>query len=363
MKKALYILASLAIVACSKSEATYENNESMLAIMPVSHHASKAAIIDNEFPQTNHISLFAYHNPRVTAGTVSNYTGFANNVYLYDAEFYYNASSPTDIGGTIAWSGLNSIYYWPITGSVVFAGYSLPAPTATEPTSSPRIGTASYDLMSDVLKINGYVQSNSTASTFDLLYFGRDGKSYNNRREGTAVPVEFNHALAWITIKVKGGAGALVTGHEWYITDLTLKNVNTKGDFTFNGTPEAEKNEVLLKWDLSTDVAPMVVFDEADGQKLTNTYEVIENVDYGTVVIPQTPKMLSVTLTYKSQANDDIEENFDIDLSLGEGVIWEAGKRYVYNIEFSPTEIKVAPKVTVWPSTGQEGYVETDKTM
>lgn len=322
---------------------------------PVSYLSTKGAITSNVFPEENHISIFAYHNPgQVATENVTDYSVFNQNNYLYDTEFYYNTASSTDKVGTKAWSGLNSIYYWPITGSLVFAGYSLPAPAVTG-TASPRVGTASYDLVEDVLKIEGYEQSVDITKTFDLLYFGRDGKSYNNRRAGTAVPVQFSHALAWVTFNVKGGAGATIDGHVWKITDLILKNVNTKGSFTFNGTPDAAKNEVPVTWALTTDVAPaMVVFNETAGQELTGDFARIENkvggayVD-GIVVIPQAPKMLSVTLTYKSPANDDIEETFDVDLTLGEGVIWEAGKKYVYNLTFSPTEIKVAPEVTVWP--------------
>lgn len=365
MKKIIYIaIAALAIAACAKSEIEYDGNGGELALSPVSYLSTKGAITSNVYPEENHIALFAYHNPGQTAtDNVTDYSVFADNQYLNNTEFYYNTSSPTDKVGTKAWSGLNSIYYWPITGSLVFAGYSLPAPAEGQK-ASPSVGTASYDLENDVLEIEGYEQSASTASTFDLLYFGRDGKSYNNRRTGTAVPVTFNHALAWVTINVKGGAGALIPGHVWSVESLTLKDVNTKGDFTFNGTPEGEEKPIT--WDLASDVAPMTVFDKDGyeegkaGQELTAEYVTIENEDYGTVVIPQAPKQLNVVVSYKSPADDDIEETFDVDLTLADDAAWEAGKHYVYNIEFSPTEIKVAPEVTVWPVEGEEGYVETE---
>lgn len=357
MRKVYCILAVLACVACAKNEVAYEGNGA-IAFTPVSHRATKAAIISNQFPTSDHIALFAYHDPMKASGDVSSYASFAANEYLYNAEFYYNKTSPTDKAGTIAWSGLNTIYYWPITGSLVFAGYSLPAPEE-EGQESPSIGTAEYDLIEDVLTIEGYAQSANTAETFDLLYFGRDGKSYNNRRDGIAVPVNFKHALARVTINVKGGSGALLKDHEWKITDLTLKSVNTKGDFTFDSTPV--QGHLPVEWDLtdySASIAPMNIY--SGSQQLTNAFARIEKVDYGTVVIPQAPKLLSVTITYKSPANDDITETFDIDLTLGENVIWEAGKSYVYNLTFSPDEIKVAPEVSVWPTPGDEGYVETE---
>lgn len=361
------LVAAMSICAsCSKSDLTPETSGSEMSLQPVSYKSStKAAIQNNVFPKTNHISLFAYHNPgmRPTTDEITDFTGFVS--YLYDTEFFYNTESPNDKKGTVAWSGLNSIYYWPITGSLVFAGYSLPSPKDTEgnilaegaKVSSGNIGDAEYNLLTDVLTIGGYVQSVDPAETFDLLYFGCDRKSYNNRREGTAVAMIFNHALSWITFNVAGEGGALMNGYEWKITNLTLKNIQTEGDFTFDGNPD--KGEKSVTWDLNNVKSDMQFF--TGEQLLTSELVKIENIDGGNVVIPQAPTLLSITLKYKAPSGNIITETFDIDLTLGSGVIWEAGKHYVYNLTFSPVEIKVAPEVNAWPTTGEEGYVETNK--
>lgn len=315
---------------------------------------------------SNHIALFAYHNPGLVAQTTSTltdeqYVVFENNVYLNDAEFHYN--NQTDKEGTIAWSGLESIYYWPITGSVVFAGYSLPAPAT--PGESSKAWTASYDLTDDLLKIEGYRQSIDTDETFDLLYFGRDGKSYNNRRSGEAVPLEFKHALSWITINVKGGDGALIPNHVWSITNMTLKSVKTYADFEFNGKAIAPNPNV--KWTLKDsddegselDAGDMVIYADNTntGKPLTNEYVDIEPAmtvgettvaKKGIIVIPQSTGTLSVTVKYMSPANDDIVETFDVPLPLADGASWEAGKHYIYNLEFSPAKILVNPSVGGW---------------
>ena len=361
------LVAAMCVVAsCSKSDLALETSGDEMSLSPVSYKSStKAAIQNNVFPKTDHISLFAYHNPakKPTTEEITDFTGYVS--YLNDTEFFYNTESPNDKEGTIAWTGLNSVYYWPITGSLVFAGYSLPSPKdkngnilqegAKE--TSGKIGNAKYDLAADVLQIENYVQSANTAETFDLLYFGCDRKSYNNRREGTAVAIIFNHALAWVTFNVAGGSGALMDGHVWKITNLTLKDVQTKGDFTYDGNPD--EGEKSVTWNLKDVKANMKFFEGT--QELTDELAKIENVNGGNVVIPQAPTLLSVTIEYKAPAGTLITETFDIDLSLGEGVIWEAGKHYVYNLTFSPVEIKVAPEVNAWPTTGEDGYVETDK--
>ena len=362
----ILVVAMSIFASCSKSDLTPETSGDEMLLSPISYKSStKGAIQNNVFPKTNHISLFAYHNPAKRASTeiITDFSGFVS--YLYNAEFFYNVESPNDKQGTIAWTGLNSMYYWPITGSLVFAGYSLPSPKDAEgnvlaegaKVSSGKIGEANYDLKDDVLTISNYVQSADPVETFDLLYFGCDRKSYNNRREGTAVPIIFNHALAWITFNVAGGSGALIDGHVWEITNLTLKDVLTKGDFTFNGNPEEDEKSVT--WDNLALADDMNFFDGV--QALSVNMSKIENVDGGNIVIPQSPTTLLVTVSYKAPAGTVISETFDVDLSLGEGVIWEAGKHYVYNLTFSPVEIKVAPEVNAWPTTGEDGYVETNK--
>lgn len=365
MKKTIYILLSIAAaVACSKTEVAYDDAlTGEISISPVAGNITKAAIDGETFPTTDHIALFAFHNPAQTAtDVVSDYVAFEQNEYLNDAEFHYN--NQTDKQGAIAWSGLNSIYYWPITGSLVFAGHSLPAPATTGQASSS-IGTVTYDLTDDYLKIAGYKQSTDTDVTFDLLYFGRDGKSYNNRREGTSVPIKFNHALSWITIEVKGEAGALVSGREWSITDLTIQGVNTYADFEFKGTAAGTAEDPKIKWTVKdsddagdeVDVADMIVYSNNTGKQLTSEYVDIEQsqtVDRnvvakkGIVVIPQPVKSLSVTIKYKSPAGDDIEETFPVELSTNAVENWEAGKHYTYQLKFSPEQILVTPTINGW---------------
>lgn len=365
MKQRIYILLALAAaVACSKTDVVYDDAlTGEITVSPVSGTITKAAITGAVYPEENHIALFAYHNPAQTPmNNVTDYSAFEANEYLKDAEFHYNEQ--TDKEGIIAWSGLESIYYWPITGSLVFAGYSLPAPaTAGDPSAS--IGTVTYDLTDDHLKIAGYNQSVDTEKTFDLLYFGRDGNSYNKRREGTAVPITFNHALSWITIEVKGGTGSTMTGKEWAITEVKLLGVNTYADFEFQGT----KAEPKVSWtvkdsddsDSDIDAADMSIYSDATGRKLTTNYVNVEEetidgeavAKNGVVVIPQIAKVLEVKISYDSPAGDNITETVEIDLAKYTNDGWEAGKRYTYQLTFDPQQILVFPSVSAWPNPGE----------
>lgn len=345
MKKSLYILAALAIAACTKTQTnldTASNGE--LAVVPVARNITKAAITDGLYPEENHLALFAYHAPGVPANNASenpstDYSQFVET-YLYNTEYHCRKA---DINSKI-WSGFQSSYYWPITGSLVFAGYSLPAPAA-EGEASEAIGTVEYTLSTDKLKIEGYTQSVDPASTFDLLYFGRTDRSYNNRRTGEAIPLTFKHALSWITVEVKGGTGALIPNHVWSVTGVKLAGVQNTGDFTYTGTATGTK----VNWETPTTAtdAEFVIY---DGSKpLTDEMTAIETVTNGTLVIPQAATTLWVTIEYLSPANDVITEDIEIDLSEYTTAGWEAGKKYTYQLTFDPLEIKVAPKVESWP--------------
>lgn len=343
MKKALYIIAALACVACAKSEEVYETaNPGELVVVPVASNITKAAITNGVYPEENHISLFAFHAPGVPSGTVTDYSKFVET-YLYDTEYFYTGTDQS----TRIWSGLKSSYYWPITGSLVFAGYSLQNPTTEgERAESPKIGTnVTYTLATDKLEVEGYTQSLDPASTFDFLYFGRTPNSYNNRRTGDPIALEFKHALSWITIEVLGGDGALVNGHVWNVTNVKLTGVQNTGDFTYTGTATGAK----VDWDTPT-AATTNQFIIFNGSKpLTDEMTAIENEENGTLVIPQPATKLWVTIEYLSPANDTITEDIEIDLADYTTAGWEAGKRYTYQLTFAPTEITVAPIVETWP--------------
>lgn len=363
MKRALIILFALAAVACSKTDVTFDDTQSTpIALVPASGNITKAAITDGVFPTNNHIALYAYHSTQVNAAadgqtlTYADYTKF-DKQYFNGQEFYCKNNSQA------IWSGLPA-QYWPATGSMVFAGYSLePTEGKANDESFVRNGTASYTLSTDIFTLTGYTQSNVTSDTYDLLYFGRTDKSYS--KNSTSVPVVFKHALAWIEIKVKGNTGSLVDGRVWAVTNVEFTGVETEGDFTYNGLAAGTADDPKAYWNNCSDAKNVVVFNEdldidpeRPRQPLTSTATIIENVSHGTLVIPQTAKMLYVTVKYQSPANVEITEVVEVDIP-SVTTAWESGKKYIYELTFSPKEILIAPTVEVWPDDAP-GLVEED---
>ena len=322
MKKFLFsLLAVGALVACTKSEVKYEG-ETEIAFRPVSSVNTKAvgAIPSTTYPTDENFLVWAYWQD-VPAGSDKNaYTD--PKVYI-DGKEFKNATNKL-------WKGAEKSYYWPKTGSMVFACVS-PA-DAPFFTKSPR-----HSLTDNKFEFD-YENSSNTATTRDLLW-ANCATSYNEATAGTTgVPVEFNHALAWITFRVKGTGAA---NGAYHITSLQLNKVNTRGDFTSEGNG---------KWLTAAYPQDYNVFIGA--QTLTNTFVDLENNPRGTLVLPQTKATdYTATIKYTNTLGDThIDET--IDLKLGTG--WEIGKHYIYDITFSPTEILIAPTVTDWEPVYKE---------
>ena len=345
MKKLfISILAVAAAVACTKTNVDFEQ-PAEIGFSPVAAMSSKAAIAGTTYPTTQPIGIWSNYDGTVDptvedAAKSPDYTTNFKTAYIANKKFVNRE--------TTNWGGATP-YYWPTNGSLVFAGYSIPADGEVN-------SSATYDFATDVMTITDYVQDLSTAKTFDLLWFGRTADSYNYRNASTAVPVQFHHALSWITIKVKGEGTAVAKDNVWAIKSVKLNNVINKGTATLKGTE--------AKWTLSTtDKGAMAVFTTSEsepGQSLTADEDgkVIEAVENGTVVLPQTPVTLTVTYSYKTPAGVSITETKDVNLKLSDNEadnLWKPGYHYTYTLTFKSNEILVAPTVATWADGGNTG--------
>ena len=343
MKKIfISLLAVAALAACTKSEVAYEAaNE--ISFAPVAKNITKGAVgtVDGKgtYPTAQPLGVYANYGadaPSANA-TVANYT----TKFLENVKFTYN----TPAG---AWGAGES---WPANGSLIFAGYAIPA-------SGTPSGTYAYDFASDKLTITGYTQSNETANTFDLGWFNRTPASYNYRNSANAVPVTLSHALAWVEIKVQGEGTTVAAGNPWTIKSMTLNNVYTTGDAVCTGS-----GADAAKWDKQATPKSMTVFTGA--QPLTATAEVCETTGAGTVVIPQTPTAvdattpvatLTVTYTYKSPAGVDMPlQTATVPLVVDGG--WKSGYKYTYTLTFKASEILIAPDYDKWADGGNQTIV------
>ena len=314
MKKFLFsILAVGAIVACTKSEVKYEG-DTEIAFAPVASTATKAAIEGTYYPTEIPFNVFAFYAVGVEPGAVTDYSQFTTS-YLYNKNFEYKDN-------TGLFAGAEHSYYWPKTGSLVFAGYS-PCVDMVNSVSQ------SYDFTNG-LSIEGYVQSENTQETDDLMWFDQTPSSYRNE----VVPVKFTHACSWLSFYVN----SQTTDAEFHIKKLVLNDVQVKGDFNSRGPV----------WNLGYNVKkPVVVMDGDVVIPINNAMSQID--DKGVIVLPQDCVTATITYTMDNGAGVVIEQTQTFPLSAGtDGAKWNASRHYIYTIQFSATEILISPSVNKW---------------
>ena len=367
MKKIfISIVAIAALAACTKSEVAYEASAE-IGFAPAVKNITKAAMAkDATLNTTDNLGIWAYWNGingsvEESNATYANYT----DSYLANALFVNrNATS---------WGGQTS-YPWPTNGALVFAGYNKPAGATF---------TAAYSGLADnIMTFTNYTQSTDLANTFDLCWFGKTPRSYNNRADGAAVAVTMSHALTWITINVKGDSNTAPTGEgaqPWKVTKATLLNVNTVGTTGTCIFDAGDDNKAKATWTSTTPanitVQTSAVTKDANGvitdggTALTTSAVAYESTTNGLVVIPQTPVSLEIEYIYpvagvykegKTRVNLTLEGTKKEDGNTPNTKIdkWLSGTHYIYTIVFKSNEILVAPTYGGWDTVDSSVTVE-----
>lgn len=344
MKKVMMIvLGAAALVACTKTSVSYEETGE-IAFAPVVSLNTKAAVEGTAFPAANEMGVYAFYDEAAAAGTAI--ASFNGTAYLNNATFAKNGS---------VWAGKGQSYYWPKTGSLVFAAYS---PVAT---------TLSYDLASDTFSVAGYTQASATDKTVDLLYSNVTATSYASQKAG--VPMKFNHAMSWVTIK---GATDKKANNLFKISSLTIKKVNTVGDLAATSEKATWSNVGT-----TADIAVFAAADADAAQVLDTTAAAVETNANGTVVVPQTIADELVLEVKFYQNNGQLwlakEQTTTVKLNSckqadGTAITaWEAGKHYIYTLSFKYSgstdpddpsendyEITIAPEINDWTTVNAE---------
>ena len=336
MKKIfISLVAVAALAACSKSEVAYEQPQE-IGFAVVKDNVTKAGGMQGTLENTQELGIWSYWDATATAGSVTNFGTYSDN-YLVNALFAHNGSS---------WAGSPTGYPWPVNGALVFAGYTTPGDAVLPVYADGATTTAvSYNLATDVMKFHNY----ENTSEFDLCWFGRTASSYNYRAEGTAVEVELNHALTWVSVAVYGESA---TVGNWTITGITLKSVPNKGTATCTGskaTWETSASADLTAFSGTHKLTSgTITGDKTVGVKLTDN-----------VIIPTTP--VELTVTYKFLVNGvEKTDSKTVSLKLNENntTKWESGVHYTYTLAFKANEILVAPSYGTWATADQSVTVE-----
>lgn len=349
MKKIISIVLGVAaLAACTKTSVSYEQ-PGEIALAPVTRaNMTKAAITGTTFPTTNDMGVYAFYNAGKLKDTQKGDFLAGSAAYLKDVKFVNRAGSGN-------WGGETS-YYWPKTGSLVFAAYS------------PSVAKLAYDEQNDAFSATNYVQSADLSSTVDLLWSPMTVKSHD--KTTSAVPMVFYHTMSWVTVQAV--AANSDSDSQFKIKSVELNDVVNKGSFKTAGA--------TITWTrstLETDKQTLTVFSDNKYKtvELPTTekpVQALENNAKGTVVIPQTLNN-DVTLTVVfSQLMPTGAWSADQTLTFklnecktGDPAValneWENGMHYIYTLNFNikgatgENEILIKPTLTDWENVTANG--------
>lgn len=349
MKKIISIVLGVAaLAACTKTSVSYEQ-PGEIALAPVTRaNMTKAAITGTTFPTTNDMGVYAFYNAGKLAGTLKDVFLDGSAAYLNNVEFVNRTGSGN-------WGGSTS-YYWPKTGSLVFAAYS------------PKAADLAYDAAKDEFSTKtetDYVQSADLAKTVDLLWSPMTDKSHD--KTTTAVPMVFNHAMSWVTVQAV--AANTESEGKFKVKSVKLNGIVNKGTFKTAGA--------TIDWTPSTatvDVKTLSVFSNeayTEIPKMTPAV-VLENVEKGTVVIPQSlGDAVTLTVVFSQVMPTgawSADQNLTFTLNkckVGEPAVelnkWDNGKHYIYTLNFNikgaagENEILIKPTLTDWENVTANG--------
>ena len=328
MKKIFFsFLAIAALASCAKTEAVFTPDNSEIKIAPVTAMNTKAqaGVIDGiEYPASEKFNVYAYWANQ-PAGSLFEADETTAGAYLSNVTFVNKGKY---------WGGATT-QYWPKNGSLRFAAYS----------PADKINNMTHNLAADTYELNGFTYPTTVGEMYDILV-APTSKSYTAQTAAENVSVVFEHALSWITFKIKSVAPE---ADAFTVKEVILNNVNNQGSMV------ADMKAGTKTWS-TDDPQAVTVFDQAAGRLVpTNPTEapIFENAgNNGTqlLVLPQATTSVTINFTQNEVGSAPALPNqtVTIPLTLDGGQPWEAGKHYTYTVVFDLDEILINPSVEDW---------------
>lgn len=311
MKRFLFFLVAATSVACSQDETTD---------------------VVGKGQQIDFRTAMGTRAAETTTGTLEKITVTAidaeNENYFTDVEFskkgsYFTSETP---------------YYWPVDGSTLnFYAYS---PAATDLGATVTITNASK-------KLTNYVPATDVSEQQDFITATATGSKSN---EATGVALTFKHQLSQIEIKAKNTDDT----HVYKVQGVRIAQPVSKATFDF-GTST---------WELGSDKATYEVTYKGSEKTLGSSAVSIMKTDGDNAMLIPQQLVAWDSDSDKSNTNKGAYLSVLINITEDDGdpvyptevgqygwaavpidTNWEAGKRYVYTLDFSNGAGKVDPDV------------------
>ena len=257
-----------------------------------------------------------------------------SNPYRYC--FYSNMRYSSSTWKFIDDSGNQVHYYWPIVGSVHTASSttvsSLDFFGVCPATPLSYISGFTPNPTGPIISCSSLpVTSAEQSSLQEFLYAYTPNQTYSNQTSAGAIPLEFQHPFAMITLQLKTPHRAIYNLHT-----IKFKNIKNNGTFTYVNNPQWVTSGSTTDFTITVDDEISADADFTLGQVTTM------NLPF--IVIPQTytaTDQIEVKLTWN---NGDSESTYTFDNPVSS---WQSGKSYNYTLDLLG-KIKFSVTIDDW---------------
>lgn len=254
-----------------------------------------------------------------------------------------------------AWRNRASVDYWPLTGSLVFMGYSPYANVSSKAAISVADNKATLTVTNFETTTGSWVDdlmwSDAVEATANTTNYDADG---NNTTTYNGVPIVFHHALSQIAIYAKTDKDYAAQDYTFTITALSV-TVDDKATLTVADDLSVAPT---VTWTEPATDATRTVLSSASAALTTSFVKQGDSF----LVIPQTLTAAQdiITLTYQVVHNGVTSSaTKTINLTAGDSVTLSSfakNTKYNLNLVFSIDEIKYSPDIVDWEATASSEY-------
>jgi len=337
MNKSQLILAAalVALAACEKGNLDYSGPQTLdneIGFMAVNRKATKAngeIISGTTYATDNTFQVWGWQSE---GGAFAEFADADASNFMSNLTISWNDGH--DHARTEAWRNADHYYYWPFTGKISFLAVhpSTVAPSTTgwdATNKKPQATFADYTIAAG-------------NKTVDLMLANNEGS-----RRSDALPMVFSHALSQIQFRARTNEdySADVT---FKLNSVTINNIDLSGDLAYANS--------AFSWDdndAQTESWPYYATTATVAYAATDAAAAF----YGdaNVMIPQAANVYvadplnegtTLTINYTMEQTGSAAITGNVTVRAAQA--WEAGKRYIYTLNFKLNEILFNPSVTEW---------------
>ena len=306
------VAAVVALTACSKNEVDTPTEASRINFNTVTGLNTKAPLSGTTYKTTDpNFGIFCY---ALTDGNTWAANSADGQLYMDNVEISYNSTDKI-------WEPA-SVYYWPLSGSLTFVGYS---PYGCN-------GTVAYAPATKVLTVTDFAQAEAVDDQEDLMWATTNPDLTDNQSTYTSelqtstllgVNEVFHHALSQVKFNVKKAAG--LEAYTLTVNSITFKAYN-KGTLTVTNDSPAWSAQAFLTGGAAFDF-------DTEGSDVVAPNNASDFAAFGVANMP-VPQTLATGV-----------QTFEITYSLEKGSV-DLGQKTVSNIDM------LGATVTAWvPNT------------